>query len=206
MIKVYYAAPSIYGRKVLTVLEEKELDYEIERLSFASRDHQKEDYLKLNPNGEIPTLADEGFTVYESTAIIEYLEDEYPEPPLMPEDSEGRARVRMAEDYCDLHLYPELVRILKKTLKQEAVTEEDSAAVAERFKRIETFLNGQQYISGSFSLADCAVAAAVATAEALGVAEPALSSEPLRSYAARLKQRKSWHGASLISLEAAASK
>ena len=78
MIRVYYAPPSIYGRKVLAVLEEKGLDYEIERMSFSTQDHLKPEYLVLNPNGEIPTLVDDNFVVYESTAIIEYLNDEYP--------------------------------------------------------------------------------------------------------------------------------
>jgi glutathione S-transferase len=46
--------------------------------------------------------------IFDVPAIIEYLNDEYPEPPLLPEDSAGRARVRMVEDYCDLHLFPAL--------------------------------------------------------------------------------------------------
>src|SRR5436189_1104237 len=104
-MELYYAAPSIYGRKVLAVLEEKGLDYTIKKMTFAAEDHKKEDYLKLNPNGEIPTLVDDEAVIYESTAIMEYLNEEYPEPPLMPEDSYSRAKVRMIDDFCDLHLY-----------------------------------------------------------------------------------------------------
>src|SRR6185503_1815333 len=70
VISLYYAPPSIYGRKVLAVLEEKGLDYQIKPLSFAERDMDKPDYLRLNPNGEVPTLVDENFVVYESTTII----------------------------------------------------------------------------------------------------------------------------------------
>ena len=52
MIELYYAAPSIYGRKVLAVLDEKNLDYTIKNMAWG--DNKKEDYLKLNPNGEFP--------------------------------------------------------------------------------------------------------------------------------------------------------
>ena len=75
MIEVYYAPPSLYGRKVLAVLMEKNLDYTIKAMSFMAGDHKKPEYLKLNPNGQIPTLVDEGVVIYESTAIAEYFRD-----------------------------------------------------------------------------------------------------------------------------------
>ncbi len=202
MIRIYYAPPSIFGRKVLAVLDEKGLDYEIERMSFATQDHLKPEYLKINPNGEIPSLADEDQIIYESTAIIEYLNDEYPEPPLLPEESFGRARVRMIEDYCDLHLYPALVKcLIKKAIKQEELTEADKNAVVEGFQRLESYLGSQAFISGSFSLADCAVMAAVATAEALGLKATLPSSKSFQDYVQRLKKRPGYKGANLISLE-----
>ncbi len=205
MIQLYYAAPSIYGRKVLAVLEEKELDYEIKKLSFLNKDHLKEDYLKVNPNGEIPALVDETFTVYESTAIVEYLNDEYPEPPLMPEDSEGRAQVRMIDDYCDLHLYPEIVRCMfKKILKQEELTAEDIKALSQKMKRIDDYLAGKSWLAGDFSIADCAVMPAIASLEGFGVLDECLTSAALKSYAGRLKARKGYKGANLLSLETAA--
>lgn len=205
MIHVYYAAPSIYGRKVLAVLDEKELDYEIKKMSFAAQDHLKPDYLALNPNGEIPTLVDGEFTVYESTAIIEYINDEYPEPPLMPEDSEGRARVRMIEDYCDLHIYPEIIRcLLKKVLKKEELNADDVKALAQRVQRLDSFLAGKTWIAGEFSLADCAVMPAIASLEAFGVLDECLTTQALKSYAGRLKARKGYKGANLLALETAA--
>lgn len=205
MIQVYYAAPSIYGRKVLAVLEEKELDYEIKKMSFSTQDHLKDDYLKINPNGEIPALMDDAFTVYESTAIIEYLNDEYPEPPLMPEDSEGRANVRMIEDYCDLHLYPEIVRcFIKKAVKKEELNAEDIKALAEKTLRLDAYLGAKTWIAGEFSLADCAAMPAIASLEAFGVLDECLTTQALKSYAGRLKTRKGYKGASLMNLEAAA--
>lgn len=203
MMKLYYAPPSIYGRKVLAVLEEKGLDYQIERLSFSNQDHKKPEYLKINPNGEIPALADEDTVVYESTAIIEYLNDEYPEPPLMPEDSAARAKVRMIEDYCDLHAYPALVKcFIKKVLMGEELTDADKNAVTEAFKRLDAYLGNQQFIAGKFSLADCAVMAAVATLENFPALQASVStSRNFQEYAQRLKKRASYKGASLFKFE-----
>lgn len=204
MIRVYYAPPSIYGRKVLAVLDEKGLDYEIERMSFSTQDHLKPEFLKVNPNGEIPALVDEDVTIYESTAIVEYLNDEYPEPPLLPEDSAGRARVRMIEAYCDLHLYHALVKCLFRKLKKEEVTDAEKAAVVTGFQRLENYLGSQQWIAGKFSYADCAVMAAIATAEALELASTISKSKTFQDYVQRLKKRPSYKGANLIKFETAA--
>lgn len=202
MIRVYYAPPSIYGRKVLAMLEEKGLDYEIERLSFSTHDHLKPEYLRLNPNGEIPTLVDEDTVVYESTAIMEYLNDEYPEPPLLPEDSAGRARVRMAEDYCDLHLFPVLVRcFIKKILRKEGLTEADKTAVSDGFRRLEMYLGNQPWIAGPFSYADCAVMSAVATLEALTLSSLTPQSQTFQDYIQNLKKRPGYKNANLIQME-----
>ncbi len=201
MIEVYYAAPSVYGRKVLAVLDEKNLDYTIKKMSFESQDHKCDAYLKLNPNGEIPTLIDDGFIIYESTAIVEYLNDEYPEPPLMPETSEGKARVRMAEDYCDLHIYPALIECLKKQLQNQEITEEDKAAVVSGMKRIATYLGTQNYVAGDFSLADCAVMPVIASMDAMGFLASVTSSAAMKAYVNRLKARPGYQGANLLVLE-----
>jgi glutathione S-transferase len=198
-MEIYYAAPSIYGRKVLAVLEEKGLDYTIHKMSFENKDHKSPEYLKLNPNGEIPTLVDDNVVVYESTAIIEYLNDEYPEPPLMPESSDVRAMVRMIEDYCDLHLYPAIIGCRRK-MKKEALTDEDKNELKETVLRIEQYLGNKNYIAGEFSLADCAVMSAFASLEAAGLAGEILHSPTLTDYFSRLKARPGYKGASLMTL------
>lgn len=207
MIRVYYASPSIYGRKVLAALEEKGLDYEIEKMSFSTQDHLKPEYLKINPNGEIPAIQDDETVIYESTAIIEYLNDEYPEPPLMPEDSASRAQVRMVEDFCDLHVYPAIVKcLIKKVFKKEELTDADKAPVIQAFKRLENYLGSKSYVAGnSFSLADCAVMAAVATLDSF----PALQSSvtygrSFQNYVNGLKKRPGYKGASVTASEPAA--
>jgi glutathione S-transferase len=206
MIEIYYAPPSIYSRKVLAVLEEKDLDYEIKRLSFESGDLENEEYLKLNPNGEVPTLKDEDTVIYESTAIIEYLNDEYPSEPLLPEDSAGRALARLIEDYCDLHVYPVLVECyLKKEARHEDISEDDLSSLKEKMKRLDGYLGKKEFIAGAFSLADCAAMPIVATLEALEIFDVVSDRPALKAYFKRLKARPGYKGAKMLSLEPAAS-
>ena len=203
MIEIYYAPPSIYGRKVLTVLEEKGLDYTIHKMSFATQDHLKEDYLKLNPNGEIPTLIDEEQIIYESTAIIEYLNEEYPFPPLMPEGSYERAQVRMIDDFCDIHFYPLLVNcFIQKFVRNQEWAEEEIQNALSKLSRIEQFLGNREYLVGQFSLADCAVMPAVATMDIFGWSNRLGAFPSVKKYVERLRGRRSYiKGASLVKLD-----
>jgi maleylacetoacetate isomerase len=72
---------------------------------FANNEHRAADYLALNPQGLIPALATDGTVLSQSLAIIEYLDERYPTPPLLPADPIGRAQVRsMAMAIaCDIH-------------------------------------------------------------------------------------------------------
>ena len=203
MIKIYYAPPSIYGRKVLAVLDEKGLDYEIEALNFKTKDHQKPAYLKLNPNGEIPTLVDDDRIIYESTAIIEYLDEEYPFPSLMPKDSYERAKVRMIDDYCDLHLYRAIVNYLLKVIRKTVPADgEEMKRLEDSLKGFENFIDEEEeYLVGEFSLADCAAATALSTIEKFGLSELINKSDKMKRYLARLKLHAAYKGASLFELE-----
>lgn len=202
MIEVYYASPSIYGRKVLAVLEEKGLDYTIKPMSFAAGDHKKPEYIKINPNGEIPALVDDGMVMYESTAIIEYLNDEYPEPPLLPEDSFGRAKARYIEDFCDLHFYKAVVKCLVKGKFQgQPLEDADKAPVSAALKRLEEYLGKQNYIAGDqVTLADFAAVAGLVSLEPAGIGE-LLTSAPLKKYLDRMKKHAGFKGANMFQVE-----
>jgi glutathione S-transferase len=93
-LELYHSAHSTCSQKVRLCLAEKGLDWVGREMHFASRDHLQPDYLKLNPNGVVPTLVDDGEPVIESSVICEYLDDVFAEPPLAPRDALGRARMR----------------------------------------------------------------------------------------------------------------
>ena len=95
MITLYHNDMSVCAAKVRTVLAEKTLAWDGIHLNLRAGDAQKPDYLKLNPNAVVPTLVHDGRTVIESTVICEYIDDEWPDPPLKPAHSWGRARMRL---------------------------------------------------------------------------------------------------------------
>jgi glutathione S-transferase len=81
-LTLYYGSGSPYAWKVWLALEHKQLPYELRTLSFDSRENRAPEYLGLNPRGKVPTLVDGDFALWESTVILEYLEDRYPAHPL----------------------------------------------------------------------------------------------------------------------------
>lgn len=104
MMHFYYASGSPWAWRVWLALEEKGLDYEFSLLSFSEGDLKKPDYLAMNPHGKVPVLSDDGTTIYESQAILEYIEEEYPATPLLPDDAAGRALVRIEEIECTTYM------------------------------------------------------------------------------------------------------
>jgi len=161
MIKLYTFPLSTNSRKVRIALLEKGLEFERINVDLTKREQKNPEYLKIHPFGQVPALDDEGFIVYDSTIINEYLEDEYPYPSLMPEDSEGRARARLMEDLRDTRFNPPFVKLMYEMRKPE--TERDAnvragatAEINQCFERIEKELQGQEYLVGTFSLADIA--------------------------------------------------
>src|SRR6266581_6459121 len=101
MIKLYDFALSPRVRKVRIVLAEKGLRYEKGNVDLFKGEQKKPEYLAINPYGKVPALQDNGTTVYESTIIMEYLNDKYPNPPLLPADPGQRARGRVLMHYAD---------------------------------------------------------------------------------------------------------
>ena len=95
MLQLYHNDMSTCAQKVRLTLAEKGLDWEGIHFNLREGPQQRPDYLKLNPAGVVPTLIDDGRVLIESTVIMEYLDDRFPDPPLRPADPYGRARVRL---------------------------------------------------------------------------------------------------------------
>jgi len=196
-MKLYTFPTSTNSRKVRIVLIEKGLEFERINVDLAKKEQKKPEYLKINPFGQVPALDDDGFIVYDSTIINEYLEDEYPHPPLMPEDSDGRARARMMEDFRDSHFHPPFMEIIHEILyKPEA--ERDTALIDRAkqrimncFDRLEEELEGKEYLVGTFSLADIAFMPNADLLGRLGVqVDPKYKNMP--AWFARLRARPSF--------------
>ncbi|HDS1734869.1 maleylacetoacetate isomerase [Pseudomonas sp. BP8] len=100
----YYRSTSSY--RVCIALALKGLDYQALPVNLLKGEQRAADYLALNPQGRVPALRTDGGTLLvQSPAIIEYLEETYPQPALLPADAEARARVRSVAALigCDIH-------------------------------------------------------------------------------------------------------
>jgi glutathione S-transferase len=105
MLTVYQHPLSTFGRRVRMMLLEKGVEARFVDLDMAHREHRQGAYLKVNPYGRVPAVVDEsGRILFESTAILEYLEASHPEPPLLPVDPWERGEVAMHIKLCDLEL------------------------------------------------------------------------------------------------------
>lgn len=162
MIKLYHFPLSTNSRKVRIALIEKGLEFERILIDLSKKEQKKPDYLKIHPFGQVPALDDEGFIVYDSTIINEYLEDEYPYPPLLPKDSEGRARARLLEDFRDNYCNPPFVEIIHEVRSKPEgqrdlkIIEHAKSEIVQCFDRLEKELEGKEFLAGTFSLADVA--------------------------------------------------
>ena len=92
-IMLYYGSGSPYAWRVQLALEHKALPYERKVLSFAAGDTRKPEFMALNPRDHVPTIVDGDFVLYESNAIVEYLDEAYPGAarPLFPGDARSAA-------------------------------------------------------------------------------------------------------------------
>ncbi len=184
-----------FAQKVRIVLAEKELEYETVFVDLRQGEQRTAEFLKLNPYGRVPVLVDEEVVVYDSTMINEYLEDEYPHPSLMPEDSAGRARVRTLEDFCDNSFLPSAGFVQAELAKPDEDQDEERLqryrkGLTDGLVRLEGFLAGGEFLATEFSLADVAFVPAMMNLSRLGVeVDPRLRG--VSAWVGRLRQRPS---------------
>lgn len=98
---LYHGMASTCSKKVRLALYEKNLPFESRLLDLQKFEQHTPEYLALNPNGVVPTLVDDGKPVIESSIIIEYLDDAFPETPLRPRDPQELYRMRLWLKFSD---------------------------------------------------------------------------------------------------------
>jgi glutathione S-transferase len=107
---VHTVPGSPYGRAVMATLEEKGADWRLAPIDQA--DVHGPAHLALHPFGKMPILAWDGRLLYETDAILRYLDDALPGPSLVPQEIDDRARMNQAMGICDAYLFPEGARIV----------------------------------------------------------------------------------------------
>jgi glutathione S-transferase len=156
----YYGSGSSFGWKVWLSLEHKQVAYDLKLLSFSEGDLKKPEFRQINPRGKVPTIVDDGFALWESSAIVEYLEDRYPQNPLLPGGPNTRALARRIANEADNYLYKETRKLFGEVFfsKQPDLQKVDQAlpAIREELYRFDTYLAGDFFV-GPLSVADFTV-------------------------------------------------
>jgi glutathione S-transferase/RNA polymerase-associated protein len=151
----------------------------------------------MNPRLEVPALIDDGFAIFDSTIILDYIEEKWPTPPMLPPSPRDRARVRMIEDVCDTY-YEAInwglmeVRAWKRVTGDAARQLESRATeqTAGVFTWLERELGSQEYFNGaSFGYGDLSVYPHVHGSVVWGVGPQANS--PLAKWVSRVEERSS---------------
>lgn len=169
-LKLYSAALSLFARKVEIVLLEKGLAFERVMVPFTqTQGYRPKDPFVLanNPKGQVPVFVDGDLVLYDSTVIIEYLDDAWPVPPLFPRDPKARARCRQIELFADEVMLLPLRHLMHRTEphaaddarwnEAESRTPAQIEALALRHGEAATLLGDKPFFCGEFSAADIAV-------------------------------------------------
>jgi glutathione S-transferase len=161
MLRLYCHPLSTYTRRVHIACLEKSIAFEPVALDMAAGQHRESAYKAINPYGRVPAIDDDGYVLYESAAILGYLEATRPTPPLVPQDARARARVDMHTRLCDLQfarpagliIFPK--RFLPKERWDEPAMARARTDIEKHLAVVERELGGHEYLSGDrFTLAD----------------------------------------------------
>jgi glutathione S-transferase len=136
MLTLYDFGNSVCCQKVGITLTEKGLTWEARRVDLFKSEQYDPDYLKLNPKGVVPTLVHDGVTVIESTLICEYIDETFPDPPLMPKDAAARTRMRLWSKFVDEGLHDGVTELSFSAMFRERMRSMTPEMRAKRFANV----------------------------------------------------------------------
>ena len=136
MLYLYQGSTSVCSVKVRLALAEKGLAFEGEILDLQRGDQHRPDYAKLNPNEVVPTLVHDGRVLIESTLIIEYLDEAFPNPPLMPGDPALRHQARLFMKKIDDYLHAACSTITFATANRKVLIQKSPEELAAHLAKI----------------------------------------------------------------------
>ncbi len=180
-MKLYSGPLSLFSRKVEIALHEKGLSFERVMVPFTQTvgySPKNTDVLRINPKGQVPVLVDGDLSLYDSTVIIEYLDDAYPQSPLFPASAKDRAQCRLLDVFADEVMLVPLRALMHRTgprpadpqawLSLEAAAKEAGLVLAHHLAELDQSLGGTAYFCGKLSAADISVFMAVLFSQRLG--------------------------------------
>ena len=195
MIKIYGSHRSSGGRCYIT-LEECGLKYETVNIDMRAGQHKSPEYMKLNPNGKVPTMVDGDFVLWESMAIDRYLVEKY-KPELLGPTIEDRALIEQWTIWAIAELQPPLIDLLiqmafvPEPKRDLALIEKSRAKLPGKLEVLDGALRNREYmVANYFSLADINVASVANIGMSLGIDYSNYAS--LTNWLSKMKARPSF--------------
>lgn len=197
MVILYEHPLSPYAQKVKISAHEKNVELELRTPDGIGAGGARGDFVEANPRAEVPALIDGDVYIFDSTIILEYVEDKWPNPPMLPASPADRAKVRMIEEVCDTH-YEAInwglgeIAYFKRATGAKA--QEMQKLASEQTARIQSWLTKQlgsaDWFNGSsFGWGDLSVVPYVNGSAGFGNAPD--EGSPLGKWLARVNERPS---------------
>jgi Glutathione S-transferase len=185
LMTLYSSDDCVFAHRVRFVLEEKAMEYQIIEVDLA---HKPEELAELNSYNQVPTLLDRDLAIHESVLIMEYLDERFPHPPLIPVDPISRAKVRLGllrfdQDWFAPLFQPGFSPEQIKTAKEQIRT---------TMAGLSTIFTQQRFLFGDdLSILDCAIAPLLWRLPILDISLPA-AAKATQEYMDRLFQMESF--------------
>ena len=197
MLKLFCFPRSGNSREVKIVLAEKKIPFEPINVHGDKEVKESPDFKKASPRGTVPAIIDGDIYLSEAFLINQYLDQKYPNPPLLPADAQKRAEIDAFVKTIDkgmvLNIGLLVIECLLKPKDQqrEDVKEKKRKEIVETLKQLDLRLEGKEYLFGEFSLADIAITPHVAALPILGSGIPA-ELKNMTAWFDRIKSRPSF--------------
>lgn len=186
-VMTLFSDPScIQSHRTRIVLSEKDITADVVQID---QNNKPEDLSELNPYNSVPTLVDRDLVLYDSRVIMEYFDERFPHPPLMPVDPVSRSKSRLALLHIEKDWYGPIDSILHGDTDER---EQAKKVLADSLiSSIEIFSVKPYFLSDEFSLVDCSIAPLLWRLPSLGVNLPA-EAKPIIEYSNRVFDRPSF--------------
>ncbi len=188
IMTLYSGDIDIYSHQVRIVLAEKGVNVDIINVD---ENNPSEDLLELNPYNTLPTLVDRELVLYQARVIMEYLDERFPHPPLLPVYPVARAKSRLMLYRIDRDWYSLYKTILEGNAKTVKTARNDLKEGLLSLAPV--FADSPYFLSEEFTLVDCCIAPLLWRLQSLGVEFPNnAAAKPVHEYMKRLFKRDSF--------------
>jgi len=187
IMNLYSGESDVYSHRVRIVLAEKGVSVDILNLNENTK---SEDLAQLNPYNNVPTLVDRDLVLYQPDIIVEYLDERFPHPPLLPVYPVARAKSRLMLYRIDKDWYHLMNKILAG---KEPIATKARKELTESLTSVSpAFADSEFFFSNEFSLIDCYIAPLLWRLPLLDIELPRKAAQAVNKYAKRIFARRSF--------------